>query len=133
MQADRNLTGLPFFFLIVHTAALIIKRMIGEFERLQYGVQTIVAAAGDPDTDNAAIIVLDGTEEKISLPAEQRQIGAAPGSPAASSGKAGGSGFHLKVGLAILYRPQEGIDLLAVDLVVTCINRVHEILPPEKF
>ena len=98
--------------------------MIGEFECLQNGVQTIVAAAGDPDTDDPALIVLDGAEEEISLSAEQRQIGATPGLAAARALKACGPGLYLKVGVGVVNGPQEGIDLLAVDLMVTCINRV---------
>ena len=125
MQADRKLTGLPFFFLIVHAAALIVERVIGELERLQNGVQTIVAAAGDPDTDDPAPIVLDGAKEEVTLSAEQRQIGAAPDFAAASALKAGGPGLHLKMSIAVMNGPQEGIDLLAVDLMVACINRVY--------
>ena len=62
MQADRDLTGLPFSFLIVHIAALIVDRVIGKRERLHDGVQTLVATAGDPDTDDAAIVILDRAE-----------------------------------------------------------------------
>jgi hypothetical protein len=132
MQADRDLTGLPFSFLIVHIAALIVDRVIGKRERLHDGVQTLVATAGDPDTDDAAIVILDRAEEKVAFPAEQGKVSAATGIPTARAGKAGGPGFHLKVGVAVKDRPQESVDLLVVDGMVTCINRVHEIFPPQK-